>query len=401
VTSNSAASGGALYYGSADACEVIGNTASVYGGGAWAATLRDSSLILNSGPEGGATYDSVLYRCTLATNTATRGGGAYGTMLIASRLRECRLYGNSATEGGGGWGTMLDRCLLLGNSASTYGGGAYQGALTNCLIVGGSAVNYGGGAYYSTLVHCTLSGNYAEIGGGAFRGAADNSVLYFNSSVADGANYYETALQHSCADPLDPGTGNIDADPQFVDAAGGNYRLRYGSPCLDVATAVAGISSDLDGNPRPLDWNADGTNAPDMGCYEYNPMTADSNADSIPDWWCLKYLFDPNSDAVAAGNADDDPHNNLQEWLADTNPTNGASRLCITALDLTSTPRVFFPSSASRMYSLEWTTDLVNQPWTNVPGLIPRAGGSAPDWFDDASHSGVTNIFYRIRASLP
>ena len=31
-----------------------------------------------------------------------------------------------------------------------------------------------------------------------------------------------------------PGDGNIDADPMFVDAGDGDYRLLTGSPCIDA-----------------------------------------------------------------------------------------------------------------------------------------------------------------------
>ena len=50
-----------------------------------------------------------------------------------------------------------------------------------------------------------------------------------------------------------PGEGNIDADPMFVDANSGDYRLRYGSPCINAGTnnPPAGLpETDLDGRVR-------------------------------------------------------------------------------------------------------------------------------------------------------
>ncbi len=53
-----------------------------------------------------------------------------------------------------------------------------------------------------------------------------------------------------------PGTGNIAADPLFIDPDKGNYALSAESPCIDAADNAAvpeDIEADLDGNPRFLD----------------------------------------------------------------------------------------------------------------------------------------------------
>ena len=46
------------------------------------------------------------------------------------------------------------------------------------------------------------------------------------------------------------GTGNIDADPLFVDAAGGDLALTGRSPCIDAADGDKAPATDIEGKPR-------------------------------------------------------------------------------------------------------------------------------------------------------
>ena len=61
------------------------------------------------------------------------------------------------------------------------------------------------------------------------------------------------------------GTGNITADPQFINLAGGNFHLQSISPCINAGSASAsGLpATDFDGAPRILG------GVPDMGAYEF------------------------------------------------------------------------------------------------------------------------------------
>jgi parallel beta-helix repeat protein len=67
-----------------------------------------------------------------------------------------------------------------------------------------------------------------------------------------------------------PGTGEISADPLFIDAANRDYHLSESSPCIDAGTNGNAPTTDCDGKPRPIDGNRDGTAIVDMGAYEYN-----------------------------------------------------------------------------------------------------------------------------------
>jgi hypothetical protein len=99
-----------------------------------------------------------------------------------------------------------------------------------------------------------------------------------------------------------PGAGNMNADPEFVDAAGGNCRLGVFSPCVDAGNNAAvppGVTTDLDGNPRFVDEPRvpdSGAGTPpivDMGAYErqLEPVTITVPGDFavIQDAieWCL------------------------------------------------------------------------------------------------------------------
>jgi hypothetical protein len=204
------------------------------------------------------------------------GGGA-----CASTLTNCTLTGNQAYDyGGGAARSTLYNCTLSGNSAGSGGGaaGSYDLPCTlyNCTLTGNWA-DTGGGAYRSTLYNCTVTGNSASRwGGGAYMGTFCNSIVYSNTAP-DGCSYNQlgSTFKYSCTTPLpeaSEGEGNIDVEPMFMNPGAGDFRLAYGSPCIDAGTNLTDLlTTDLDGNPRPLDGNWDGSAAFDMGAYEFNP----------------------------------------------------------------------------------------------------------------------------------
>ncbi len=238
-----------------------------------------AATILGQGPNGPGAI-----RCAYVTNGAaligfTLAGGATRTSGDTTRERsgggvwcapagvveDCVISGNSANQYAGGtyYGTIR-RCVISGNSAGVYGGGAYFGLLQSCLLKANTAA-YGAGCYSATGESCTVVGNAATTRGGGTHGATIRGSVVYRNTAPTSPNFYSGSFVASCTHPAAGGTGNITNDPQFVEAAAGNYRLGPVSPCIEKGTNLAWMAAgtDLDGNPRIMQARSD------MGAYEY------------------------------------------------------------------------------------------------------------------------------------
>ena len=227
------------------------------------AIVSNCTITGNWAAAGGGALQGTLINCTLTNNGARYGGGACDSTLI-----NCTLTGNRAAAGGGACGSTLINCTLTNNISQEEGGGAFDCTLIHCTLKGNSSYHTywpygGGGAYASMLYNCTLADNTAASrGGGADQSTLNNCILFGNTAT-NGPNYYDCEIFFSCTTPDPGGMGNITNDPQFVDAAAGNYRLSTNSPCIDRgANFYVQGATDLDGNPRIMNGGVD------MGAYE-------------------------------------------------------------------------------------------------------------------------------------
>ena len=201
--------------------------------------------------------------------------------------------------------SSIRNCAFVGNRASLVL--AVQSPVTDETVPG------------LTIENCTIAGNelmsqhaIQNLGNSAYRTFVYNTAIYNNTRINDSYPYYLNLYppkwkdhvftsyigpQYYARTDLDQ-NGNIvsDADPEFVDAAGGDYRLAGSSPLrnagqmrpwidterrrrkacqadlsnmrpvYDATGATPGCTVERTERCRRL---ADGT--PDIGAYEYNP----------------------------------------------------------------------------------------------------------------------------------
>ncbi len=188
------------------------------------------------------------------------GGGAF--LSSGSVLSNCVIVGCGAVSGGGFRGGAATRCVLSGNRALAEGGGASEAALTACLLWN-NAAPYGGGTFQCELNACTLADNTALFGGGTYEGTLVNGIVWYNT----GFDCFGTVASHvNAGSGVSAGLdGCLVAPPQFANRAQGDYRLAYGSPCINAGTNSASPAGalDLDGAVRPIHAVVD------MGAYEF------------------------------------------------------------------------------------------------------------------------------------
>ena len=298
-----ALTGGGIYcYNSSPTitnCTVTGNSSSYYysGGGIFCwnsnATITNCTVTGNSSSSGSGggilcgDGDATITNCTITGNSAEDNGGGIYCLDSSATITNCAISGNEAGSDGGGIyyccvsSPTTTNCTISGNGAGCDGGGIYcyysSPTITNCTIISNSAASFGGGIYcrkysYPTMANCILWTNMAPTGHEIALRSTDypSTLVVRYSDVQGGA----AEAYVGPGSTLDMDASNMDADPLFVDAAGGDLRLRYGSPCIDAGTSDGAPERDIEGAPR---WdertvpNTGGGAEPwyDMGAYEF------------------------------------------------------------------------------------------------------------------------------------
>jgi hypothetical protein len=226
--------------------------------------------------------DNVISDNVSGYGLANSGGGIYMFGTGAPIIKRNIIKGNSVGDGRGGGVWMVNvsdalivQNLITGNQAFE-GGGIYwivgsPGArlVNNTIADNDAATSNGSGLYVNgDDVRTELTNNIivAKPGQtGLYCGGID-PLIRFNNIFSDGGMAYGG----NCSSRT--GTnGNISADPRFTNPALGDYHLQQGSPSIDSGYNQAPNlpDTDIDGDPRILDGDGDGTAIIDMGVDEF------------------------------------------------------------------------------------------------------------------------------------
>ncbi len=261
--------------------------------------------------------DNAIVDNRLAGSTLVGGAGILVHQTSGAQISRNDILRNTVTTSAGGGGlnlangsgvTVSDN-LISGNSAP-FGGGIFIDAsvtaaeIVQNLIVNNSAIN-GGGVIWnvagSRMINNTIANNVASAPDASevillFQALVDNALIANNIIAAK-----QNPITLDCSNPLPqsifiandvfnlqgvpygPGCGvqsgirgSISLDPLFVDDTAGSFRLKLGSPAIDVGTnAISHLpAADLDGNPRIADGDSNGTAVIDMGAFEFGDSLA-------------------------------------------------------------------------------------------------------------------------------
>ena len=387
MTNNSVLSGFTVTNGGTSMLDTSGG--GIYADGSSLAVVTNCVLIGNSAVGlGGGAYNATLYNSSIVQNSAYGGGGLNCSGSVKSAAN-CLIWSNSATaNGGGAQFYSLNNCVVSQNTAS-FGGGGANSWLYGCLVVSNSAPVSGGGLYTpSTVVNCTIAGNTALQGGGIDGGSptVQNSII-FNNTAASGShpNFSSGTFFNCCTTPM-PGNhfSTITNDPGFVNYATGDFHLRSDSPCINGGRnsyISAFITTDLDSSPRIVDGFVD------IGAYEYQ-----TPASILPYYFAQQYGL-PLDGTI---DSDGDGMNNWQECFAGTNPTNTASVIKMLSVSNNVSGKVVtWQSVANRIYYLQRSTNLLAYPafvsiYTNSAAALTNLN------FTDTKAPKGASCFYRV-----
>jgi hypothetical protein len=131
----------------------------------------------------------------------------------------------------------------------------------------------------------------------------------------------------------------------------------------------------------------------------------DSVGDGIPNWWRQQYFGSPtttNSVSCAACDPDGDGLSNVQEFLAGTDPTNGASSFHITSIVRANNDvRISWMMGPSKTNALQWTAgdgsgSYKSNSFVDI-FLVTDTVGTTTNYLDVGGATNAPARFYRVR----
>ncbi len=183
--------------------------------------------------------------------------------------------------GAGGWTSLSSSSPLLTLEGVRVEHSSTQGFVCSAIADPGldwTAWDCDGGGVVLTGGNFTVKRITAanNAGGGivrtAFNGTLRSSIAWGNGGGGNISGFVAGSVHESNGSAVLAGSnGNINLDPQFVNAAAGDFTLQKTSPCVDSGDpSDLGFSLEESGYPRFMDGNLDGVKVIDMGAYEFD-----------------------------------------------------------------------------------------------------------------------------------
>jgi Right handed beta helix region/Abnormal spindle-like microcephaly-assoc'd, ASPM-SPD-2-Hydin/Disaggregatase related len=225
------------------------------------------------------------------TNNSLDGGGFGGGIEVSyfssPTIQNNYIAGNSAYNSGGGidlesyLAPVVVQNIIVNNSigGGGSGGGIYvegpssaTDVVANNTIVGNTAFDGSSGIFTDVLSPIVITNNIvvaASGQNGIVCSPFSSTFPTFSHNDVTSPGSGGQAWSSNCASAAQS-NGNISADPQFVDAANGDYHLQAASPAIDAGDNSAPNlpQQDYDGKTRVVDGNNDCLDTVDLGAYE-------------------------------------------------------------------------------------------------------------------------------------
>ncbi len=225
-----------------------------------------------------------IANCIFKDNNANEGAGIENYFCSNTiTITNCQFKNNNANHGAGiashDTPTKISRCLFEADTVSGYGAAIYNwGAVSDAHIIHCTFYANSSGDSTGGTVHCRASGIETYIINSIFWGNSDDIALT-HSAI--------TYVHYSCIGQSGyaGANNNINIDPDFIDAANGDFHLSANSACIDSGTAFFAVGSDTLINSDTTMYKG---SAPDMGVYESSYTVAISDKiDALPDKFTL------------------------------------------------------------------------------------------------------------------
>ena len=239
-------------------------------------------------------------------------------------------------------------------------------------------------------------------------GSLTGSAAQGNLSVLGGSfTAFSSLVIGDCATGGGTGTVRVAGGNLAVTNSTGSAVLDVRSGTLILDAGVLTIDRLIMTDPcSRIVWNGGSLS---VGIEMLDPLL-DADADGLPNSWEQQFGLDPLS-ALGTdgpnGNPDGDELTNLQEYLAGTNPNNGASALRVTAIAREGADiRVTWSVVGGKTYVLQFMP--INQNgYTNLftdfsPSIfVPLGAPATTNYLDVGAAASSTSRYYRVRLQIP